>query len=194
SGSDLIESRKTHPIGKRMITHARIRTRCFATGASRLRRRAGRVSGLWIATDLRRSVSVRIATVLVPRAEQVEEVEDDPEHRQRPDQADRRGIALVPVADLEGVVPHVDGPGVRRSITVEAAEDDVLVDERERRAEAEHDEDEEDRPQPREGDPPEDPPLAGAVDPRRLVELLRDRRETREVEHRVEAEAPPPFH
>src|SRR5207244_1174116 len=87
-----------------------------------------------------------------------------------------------------------DGPGVCRSVAIEAAEDDVLVDQSERGAEAEHYEDEQDRSQPRERDLPEGPPLTGAVDASRLVELLWNCREAREIEHRVEAEAPPPFH
>jgi hypothetical protein len=61
SGSDLIESRKTHANGKRMIPQLRIRTKCLAIGAMRLRRRARRGRGLDAAAGLRRIVSVRIA-------------------------------------------------------------------------------------------------------------------------------------
>jgi hypothetical protein len=61
SGSDLIESRNTQAIGKRTIRHAKMITACFAIGASLLRLRARRDSGLRSTCVLRRSVSVRMA-------------------------------------------------------------------------------------------------------------------------------------
>src|SRR3954447_1307533 len=185
SGSDLIESRKTHATGKRITRHVVTRMTCFAIDGSLLLR-ARRGSAFVRADSTGRSA--RTASVTV--AEEVEEPDDDGDHRERTDPADGGGEALWPVADLERVVPHVDSPRVRGPVAVEAAHDDVLVDQGERAAEAQHDEHEQDRPQARERDRPERAPLARPVDARPLVELLRDRGEAREVEHRVEAEPP----
>src|SRR4051794_12255533 len=107
SGSDLIESRKTHAIGNRITRHERTRTACFAIDGSRLlRARRGRV----FASARSAGRSARTASVTVP--EEVEEPDDDGDHRERADPADRGGEALRPVADLEGIVPHVNSPGV----------------------------------------------------------------------------------
>src|SRR3954468_11713655 len=107
SGSDLIESRKTHAIGKRITRHAVIRIACFAIPGRRLLR-ARRGSGF--ATARSRGFST---TASVTVAEEVEEPDDDGDHRERPDPAHGGGEALRPVADLERVVPHVNGPRVR---------------------------------------------------------------------------------
>src|SRR5690242_20378368 len=103
SGSDLIDSRKTHAIGKRMTTHVVIRITCFMIPGSRLLR-ARRGSALAAARSLGRSTAASVTI-----AEEVEETDDDRDHRERPDPADCRCEALRPVADLERVVPHVNG-------------------------------------------------------------------------------------
>src|SRR5262245_55001493 len=106
-----------------MTTHVTIRTAFFAIDPQRTRCRRG--PGPRAA---RTGVGSERTARSVPAPEDVEEPEHDGQQPERADPADRRGVAAVLVADLEGRVPHVDGPRVRRPVAVEPAQQDVLVD------------------------------------------------------------------
>lgn len=103
------------------------------------------------------------------RAENVEQPGHHKHHGKRADPADGRGIALQPVADLEGQIVHIDGPGVGGRGPVEATEDQILVDDRHGRAKAQHHQYSQNRAQARNGHVPEQLPLVGPVDAGRFV-------------------------
>src|SRR6266567_5987376 len=63
----------------------------------------------------------------VPIPEGPKKSSDDDEHSRGADPADRGGVALEPVADLECLIPHIHRPRVGGQCAVKAAEDEVLV-------------------------------------------------------------------
>src|SRR5258708_30416877 len=144
---DLIDSNRTHVSGIRSTSMNPTSTTCRIRWPILMR--GLRMALTWI------SANSPAAMTLVPRPEYPEEPGHDDQHGARANPADRGGIALEPITDLERFIPHVDGPGIRGQCAVEAAQDQVFVDDGHRGSETQHHQHQQNWTQPGQGNVPE---------------------------------------